>query len=115
MNAVQNPLYTATGAKSVTGQGKRLSSTSGIFLTMPCLSPALATVKTTTCDTCPTCPTEWDWNQAKGLGRFAREAHQKKGWEERTRLLVLGEAGKAWQEGKAKFGEVDSDHSFVPL
>lgn len=50
------------------------------------------------------------------MGRFAREAHQKKGWEERTRLLaVLGEVGKAWQERKAKFGEVGSDHSFVPL
>lgn len=63
-------------------------------------------------------PTEWDWNKAKGLGRFAREAPKKGGWEQRTPFLAVpGEGGKAWQEGKkiAKFGEVESDHSFVLL
>lgn len=65
---------------------------------MLCLTPALATVKTTTCEAAVpgsqgsarapgtamgsggmSCPAEWDWNEARGLGRFAREAHQKKG------------------------------------
>lgn len=52
------------------------------------------------------------------MGRFARAAHHKRGWEERTLFLAVpGGVENLGKKGKkiAKFREVESDHSFVPL